>query len=340
MPVGFSGGLCYYFGLCDSGSINAVSTAVPMMARFALLTLLLTGSVAAWAESIGWAVNSRGNEIDSQRVDALWRIDLETGAAEYVGWTSYLDLEGLAFGAEGDLFGADDDSKTLVRVSQSSGLAIPVGGQINRNNMNLSLSENLDFGMAMDCANQAWVVSSAQQSLFKADLESGELTLVGEPGSLGAPISDLAFLGEEAFGIGVGLNGDRTAAAPNLYSVDPSTGQATLVGPLGEAALPYFNAGLDFDEEGVLWAVTDRRAVPGGDFPSAILRIDPISGTAEFVAETVIGLESLAVGPAAACDLRGAVVTRPVPVLSLEGLLGLSLILLMFGAAQVRSRSA
>lgn len=314
--------------------------AVPILARTAVLMLLLLGSALAWAESIGWAVNSRGNEIDSQRVDALWRINLETGQAEYIGWTSYIDLEGLAFNAEGDLFGADDDTKTLIKVNQTTGLGIPVGGQANRNNMSLPLSENLDFGMAMDCDDQAWVVSSAQQSLFRANLETGELTIVAEAGSLGAPISDIAFLGDEIVGIGVGLNADRTAAAPNLYSIDPQSAQATLIGPLGDAALPYFNAGLDFDESGVLWAVTDRRAVPGGDFPSAILKIDPVTARAELVAETVVGLESLAVGPAAACELRGTVIPRPVPLLSLEALLVLILAMLMVGAVQVRSRSA
>ncbi|MEE4330469.1 MAG: hypothetical protein V2J10_06350, partial [Wenzhouxiangella sp.] len=132
-----------------SGNPAVICLAAPTLARVTALTLLLLGSASLWAQSIGWAVNSRGNEIDSQRVDALWRINLETGEAEYIGWTSYLDLEGLAFDSEGDLFGADDDSKTLVRVSQTSGLGIPVGGQANRNNMSLPLSENLDFGMAM-----------------------------------------------------------------------------------------------------------------------------------------------------------------------------------------------
>ena len=50
-----------------------------------------------------------------QRVDALWRVDLANGSAEYVGWTSFLDLEAIALDDQGTLFGADDDSKTLVK---------------------------------------------------------------------------------------------------------------------------------------------------------------------------------------------------------------------------------
>lgn len=318
----------------------AVCSAAPTLARVACLILLILGSAGLWAESIGWAVNSRGNEIDSQRVDALWRIDLETGESEYVGWTSYLDLEGLAFTSDGDLLGADDDSKTLIRVSQTSGLGIPLGGQANRNNMDLALSTNLDFGMAVDCDGRAWIVSSAERSLYRANLESGQLTRVSEAGSLGAPISDIAFLGDQAFGIGVGLNADRSTAAPNLYAIDVTAGTADLIGPLGIQAQPYFSAGLDFDAGGTLWAVTDRRAVPGGDFPSAVLRIDPITGLAEQVAETVVGLESLAIGPAAACEVRGAPTTTPVNLLSPSGLIALMLTLLAVGGLQIRSRFA
>jgi len=308
--------------------------------RVLLLTMLVMASNLLCAQTFGLAVNSRGNEVDSQRVDALWRINLESGDAEYIGWTSFFDLEGLALDSEGVLLGVDDDSKTLVRVSQTTGLAIPVGGQVNRNNMGIPLSSNLDFGMALDCDGQAWVVSSSTQSLFRADLESGQLSRVGVAGSLGAPISDLAFLGDSVVGIGVGLSADGTTGSPNLYSIELESGQATLIGALGDAALPYNNAGLDFDAEGVLWAVTDRRAVPGGDFPSAVLRIDPATGLAERVSETIVGLESLAVSPAAACDQRGAPGSVAVPLLSPSALIVLILVLLAVGGLQVRLRAA
>ncbi|OAB62531.1 hypothetical protein AY599_01720 [Leptolyngbya valderiana BDU 20041] len=336
--VGFFRRLCYALRPCAKRISVVVRSGVIHLFRVAVLTTLLVGSGLAWAQTIGMAVNSRGNEVDSQRVDALWRIDLQTGEAEYVGWTSYLDLEGLAFDAEGALLGADDDTKTLVRVSQTSGLAIPVGGQVNRSNMGVSLSDNLDFGLAVGCQNRAWVVSSSEQTLFEADLETGELTVVGEPGSLGAPISDLAIRGNLAYGIGVGLNADGSTAAPNLYSIDLGNGRSTVIGPLGAAALPYNNAGLDFDASGKLWAVTDRRAVPGGDFPSAILRIDPATGLAERVAETIVGLESLAISPTSGCLQGGPGPALGVPMLSIPGLIVLVLVLLGVGGVQIRSR--
>ncbi len=306
------------------------------LTKFAMLLVLSMSGFSAWAQPHGMAVNSRGNEIDSQRVDALWRINLASGQAEYVGWTGFFDLEGLALVDSDTLLGTDDDTKTIVRVSQVSGLAIPVGGQTNRSNMGVSLSDNLDFGMAMDCSGEAWVVSSAQQSLFKADLATGELIQVGATGSLGAPISDLAIRDDQVFGIGVGLNASAEPVAPNLYSIDLDTAEAVLIGPLGSQALPYFNAGLDFDGEGNLWAVTDRRAVPGGDFPSAILRIDPETGLAELVAETIVGLESLAISPPTNCTDRGTPGAVNVPVFSSAGLL--LMLMLMPGLAWLQLR--
>jgi hypothetical protein len=310
--------------------------------RCALLIALLAVSASLWAEPIAFGVNSRGNETDSQRVNALWKVHLLTGQAEYVGWTSYLDLEALAFDADGTLFGADDDSNTLVRVSQVTGLAIPVGGIGNRNNMGFPLSEQFDFGMSFDCQGEAFVVSDVQSSLFAADMESGRLTRIGEAGSLGAPITDIAIWGDHVFGIGVGSNRDGSQAAPNLYRIDLEAASAELIGPLGSDVSPYNNAGLAFDEHGFLWAITDRRAVAGGDFPSEILRIDPATGRAEKVAETIVGIESLAIAPTSGCEGRGLPMSEipAVPFLSLPGLGLLLLLVLASAVVQMRRRQS
>lgn len=298
-----------------------------------VLLLILSSGVAV-AEPLAWSVNSRGNEVDPQRVNALWRVNLSTGEAEYVGWTSFLDLEGLALHPDGTLYGADDESKTTVRVSRQTGFAQPIGGPLNRQNMGVPLTPNLDFGMAFDCQGQAYVVSDMTQTLFSVNLESGALTAVGPTGSLGAPITDLAIRGNQAFGIGVGTAGSGLPASPNLYAVDLETATATLVGPLGPEARQYNNAGLDFDAEGRLWAVTDRRAVAGNDFPSDILRIDTATGQAIRVAETIVGLESLAISVPAGCESEPgdgeADDGGPVPIPTL-GNVALALLALLLG---------
>lgn len=308
------------------------------------LLIALAAVDSACAQSTGYGVNSRGDSTDSQRVNALWRINLLTGAAEYIGWTGYLDLEAIALNVDGTMYGADDESKTLVRVSRVTGIAVPLGGVSNRHNMGQPLTEGMDFGMDFDCHGRAWVVSDVQQSLFQASMETGRLTRVGQRGSLGAPITDIAIRGQRVYGIGVGLTASGTAAAPNLYRVDLEQGTAELVGPLGAQVSPYNNAGLAFDEDGVLWAITDRRATPQGDFPSEILRIDTETGQAEKVAETIVGVESLAITTPAACDAdedRGVpepVDATPVPVLSPLWMVLLALSLLALGLVQANLR--
>lgn len=308
--------------------------------KCALVAVAMTAAAGLCAEPIGYSVNSRGVDNDDQRVNALWRVDLSTGEAEYVGWTSFIDLEALAFSPSGKLYGADDDTNTLVRVSTVTGLAQPVGGATNRFNTRLTpLSRKLDFGMSFTCDGELFVVSDVEQSLFEANLEDGELTLVGEAGALGAPITDIAVRGSEAYGIGVGLNADGSTAAPNLYRVDLSEPSAELIGPLGSAAAPYNNAGLSFDADGKLWAITDRRAVAGQDLPSQILRIDLETGTATLVAESLIGLESLAIGPPPACGARG-IESHPIPILAWPGQLLFMLGMLALGAFSLKRRSA
>jgi len=301
---------------------------LPIIRASALIGLLAAGA-SVLAGPLGFGVNSRGNEEDSNRVDALWRIDLESGQAEYIGWTGFFDLEALAVGPDGILYGADDESKTIVRVSRTSGLAAPIGGLTGRGNMGVSVTDNFDFGMAFDCQGRAFVVSDTKQTLFEVDLDSGELTAIGQAGSLGAPITDLAVYGQTIVGIGVGLDVNGDTVAPNLYRINLSDGTSELIGPLGAAASPYNNAGLEFDDSGVLWAITDRRAVPGGDFPSEVLRIDPLTGEAEKVAETVVGIESLAIDTPAECSAGvGSPPGVPVPLMS--GLGGVVLVLLIW----------
>lgn len=309
----------------------------------ALFGLLMAGTVLA--QPYGYSVNSRGNLPDSNDVNALWRVNLADGSVERVSEqglpTGFFDLEALAINADQQLFGADDDLKTLVRVSMVTGVASAVGGKTI--NMGRALGTNMDFGMTFDCQNRAFVVSDVEQSLFSADTQTGELTLVGEAGSLGAPITDLATYGDETFGIGVGLDGQGNAVAPNLYRVDLDNATAELIGPLGDQASPYNNAGLSFDDDGVLWAMTDRRQVGGQDLPSEILKIDPNTGQARRMATSIVGLESLAIAPPATCGR--SVSTQPasglpIPVNSPLGLALLMLIALGLGLVHARRRSA
>ncbi len=311
------------------------------LSALCLGVLLLLGNSMAFAQPYGYSVNSRGNFPNSNDVNALWRINLADGSAERVSEqglpTGFFDLEALAINPDAQMYGADDDLKTLVRVSMVTGVASAVGGTTI--NMGRALGANMDFGMTFDCKGQAFVVSDVEQSLYSANIQTGALTLIGQAGSLGAPITDVATYGEQTFGIGVGLDADGNPVAPNLYAIDLEQATATLIGPLGTEANPYNNAGLSFDEAGQLWAITDRRQVGGVDHPSDILKIDPSTGQATRVATSIVGLESLAIAPPSSCERvlnPPTVVGIPIPATSPWGLLGLGFLLLMAGVIYTR----
>jgi sugar lactone lactonase YvrE len=307
-----------------------------------LVAAMLLASTAALAQTTGLAVNSRGFA-DEGQVHVLWRVNLETGATERIGQTGFLDLEGLALSPDGTLYGADDESKSLVTINTASGFSTPVGGV--GSNMGVSLGQPMDFGMTFTCDGTLLVSSDVERSLFTASLETGRLTRLGEVGSLGAPITGIAAFGDAVYGIGQGItgtDGDFASDAPNLYRIDPETAEAELVGSLGQAVLPYANAGLAFDPQGRLWALTDRRENGVPDLPSEVLSIDPNTGRATKTADAdLVGFESLAISAPAGCDGRGGLIDEApaIPTTSRFGQLLLALALFAVAAWTMTRRA-
>lgn len=317
--------------------------ALPRPSRIAFALALLLAHGAVWAQPSGFAVNSRGYGADED-LFVLWRVDLASGETARIGQTGFIDMEGLALAPDGTLYGADDESKTIVTVNPNSGFSQPVGNL--RNNMGIALAQPMDFGMTFTCSGELLVSSDTEQSLFRASLETGRLERIGEPGSLGAPITDIAGWGDTLYGIGQGLSGadgEFAIDSPNLYRIDPTSATAELVGALGGAVLPYANAGLDFDDAGNLWAITDRRANGVPDIESEILQIDTETGQAEKYSDAdLVGFESLAMAPPGGCDLPGQGGAEPaiIPSTSPAGLSLMVVLMMMMSwwAFQLRRR--
>lgn len=318
--------------------------------RCVLLAVIIMAGSSAWAEPRGWVINTRGDLSDNSKIGALWSVDLQTGQAELGGRSrisQYLFIEGLSFSPDERLYGVDDDTNTLVRIGTSSGNAIPV----NQNDRNLGLpSGNHDFGMTFTCEGRLLISTDSQSlglGLYEADPETGEVARIGD---LDAPIVDMTSLGDRVYGIGRGMATDSNPAAPNLYLIDTETGRAELVGPLGAEADLYNKAGLATDPEGTIWAVTDRRnpASRGDSTAGQILRIDPLSGKAEHVAEVtssevggaLVGIEALAIASPGSCDRGVAVGATEIPTLSIPALWALVILVLALAAAPLRRLSA
>ena len=282
----------------------------------------------AHAGPFGYVVNSDSTDpaIPDSHIDNLYRIDLATGTAERLGPTGFLDIEGLAFGLDDTLYAVDDESKTLLRLSTETGQGTPVSG--TQNNLGIPLQMPFDFGMTVGCSGAVLISSDNQAVLLEADIEQdGSAEEIG--GTQQAPLTALASRGETLLGLGDG-------SSPNLYSVDSADGSVEMIGALSNAAT-YTDAGMDYDSTGQLWAVTDRGEQSA---PSQILRIDGETGEATPVAETISGVESLAIGPPGDCQPAGPGPNpEDVPTLSKLNLAAMALVLLLAGGLLARARA-
>ena len=267
------------------------------LANILLTTLLTSATTVAVAAPVAYSINS---DSASAQADSLYQIDLATGQATWIApissfGESRIDVEGLAFAPDGQLYGIDDSRLTLFPLNPDNGLIqtaneVPISG--------LPFGGGNDVGMSFTCGGDLFVTSVTRGSLYRMTLD-GKTTLVGSEGRLGANISALAAYGENPvtlYGLGNGLDGNLNTDTPSLFSIDTATGIATEIGPLGAAAGTYSEGGLAFDDNGQLWAITDRRGANGEALPSQVMKLDINTGTASEVQNTTeAGFESLAI---------------------------------------------
>jgi hypothetical protein len=323
--------------------INALRNVLPLM--FAVV------SVAATAAPMGYSVNS-----DAPDGDTLHIIDMATGEATPMGKVQSTtgvrkDVEGLAFSPSGTLWAVDEGgtgqfeaSRRLFPISKKSGL-VGFGSNEEEKDIGISGLDELkgnDFGMTFTCVGELYLTSVVSQSLYRLDPTDGTAELVGSKNGLGYNISALAAWGNPAELYGLGNGMDETSGAKDsrsLFKIDPLSGAATLIGDIGNDAGAYTEAGLSFDENKNLWALTDRSNLGNLEyFSSEVLRIDIETGAATKVSTTKLagsntdltGFESLAVAAPAGCDGEPDEYTA-IPTLDRMGLLLMLLTLLTPG---------
>lgn len=272
---------------------------------FFLITAVSLFATSANGAPMAYSVNSDGQ--DQATFDSLYLIDLSTSGSEELveplstgGDDVFIDTEGLAFSPDGVLWGADDQARILFPINTGNAVVNPLKF-IYLNFLpqpSIELGGN-DFGMTFTCDSSIYLTSVRTNMLYRVDLEGNHEVI----GNLGANISAIAIIGHHParlYGLGNGLDRSNQTDAPFLYSIDTESGVATPIGTgLGNVA-PYHEAGLAFDADGTLWAITDRSGLGGQ--PSQILSIDINSGEATVVSTTnETGFESLAIGPPVDC---------------------------------------
>jgi hypothetical protein len=317
---------------------------------FAFLMVVSLFAVSAKAAPVAYSVNS-----DSVNGDSLYLIDLATGVDQYKGKLDTgigfrTDTEGLALSPslpemESRLWGIDDPTELLFPINTLDG-SIDSREDIQLPPFPLGPDNELiggnDFGMTFACDNTLFFTSVRSQSLFSLDSD-GSIVTVGSVGSLGVNISAIAAIGNptKLYGLGNGQLSNGATDSPNLYNIDLSTGIASPIGPLSETdEFKYNEAGLAFDGDGGLWAITDRSQI--NNQKSQILSINVVTGTATLIAETLneIGYESLAISPPANCSIQVGLDDEysPIPSLNLIGRLAAVLVLMLAGMLILRRR--
>ena len=244
------------------------------------ITLLSALSASLAAAPFGYSINS---DSGTDNADSLYRINLATGAESRIGTVKSLDqiridVEGLAFAADGTLYGVDDSSMTLFPLNTGN-------AQVQNNEevfiSGLPSGGGNDFGLTFACDGNLYLTSIIKGSLYRMDLD-GTANLIGSENSLGVKISALAAYGNPVrlYGLGNGVDADGNVSTPNLYQINLTNGKASEIGPLGPAVGDYTEAGLAFDGAGQLWAINDRRQL---QLPSQIMRINTSTGAASDV---------------------------------------------------------
>ncbi len=274
------------------------------MFRLIITVMLTTFCTSNFAAVMAYSVADDNFEMP----DHLVLIDLETGEYESKGQIAdpYIALEGLAISPNGVLYGADDNTKTLVQINTAEARAFPVNN-INQNLGFGAIPASYDFGMTFSCNDKLHMVVKDTQELYEVNTTTGKASLIGNTGH---NFTSLASWGENLYSI---ASGEFI-----LYQIDQETAAATAVGSLGDLGgdIELAGSGMAFDEAGDLWMVVNLRlSDPLNPFPSRVFKIDTTTGQATLVSETLVGIESLAITSPGGCGLgHGGSGVEPVPI--------------------------
>ncbi|MCW8870229.1 MAG: hypothetical protein OQK49_05940 [Proteobacteria bacterium] len=260
--------------------------------------------------------------------DNIVEIDLNTGDFVSFGRIAdpYIGIEGMAISANDIIYGADDNTKTLVQIDVSDARALPVAN-VNQNFGFGNVQENHDYGMTFSCDGHLFLAVKHNQNLYDVNPETGQAELIGHTGH---NFTSLASWDNRLYGV---ASGDF-----NLYEIDTETAEASLVGPLGDlgGGVELYGSGMSFDADGQLWMIINLRlSDPLNPFNSRIFKIDTETGQADYISETLVGVESLAIANGQGCA-RGTPVVEQIPVLDTISLWLLILTILPLGIVAVR----
>lgn len=229
--------------------------------------------------------------LDDIKPAVLYSIRLDTGQVLRIGTTGFDNIEGLAFGPDGVLYGVDTEVNRLVRCNLTNGSCTSIGF--------LGITIGKDAGLAFDCAGNLWLACEIPAELYKVNPQTGVATFIGP---LGQKVTGLGTRkGDAICASGVfALGGQLTNNLGCIETTASSASRFRTIGFLG--AVVVEDGGLDFDANGVLWGIQDN----DNALQSILFTIDPSTGAATSVFSVPVGFESLAID-------KGDVLCNPPP---------------------------
>lgn len=283
----------------------------------------------AMAQTVGYGV----------AYDELYRIDLNTRVATYVGTagdyagTPLAALTGLSYGPGNELYAIAGNRKSLVRIDRSNGSASFVG-DFGLSGQGQGQFNALDLSMTYGCDGSFWMTSAITRDLWRVNAQTAVITRVG---STGKQITGLAMRNGVLYGTGVG-------ADQGLFRIDTQSAAATRVGTF-PGSIPWIDP--SFDATGTLWAAFSYNPPFNREW-SDLARINAADGTATNLGPITgperlryLSIKGLAVAPTSCVPENpdgGSSEPSVLPVQSSWALLMLMLGLLVAGISGVVRR--
>lgn len=220
-------------------------------ARFAL-----AAASALLLQRASGATQQTAYSVKSDSDDALYSIELATGATDRLGPTGFGDVESLAFSPGcGVLYGVDDVRDRLVTCNRGNGACTEVGPlQVDVTDTGLAFAADGKLYMSTDAPKRP-------TRLYQIDLVSGRADVVGDQGIEITGLTGRHPTAACPSGL-YGLEGDAnlsTNKPGRLHCVDTGNGGATAIGRL-EAVNPV-DGGIEFSSAGALWGLDDEGTI-------------------------------------------------------------------------------
>lgn len=209
--------------------------------------------------------------------ERFYRVNPDTGQATVIGTTTSAFYPGLDFRQNGVLYGS---AGTLYTINTADGTATTIGAL-----------PDLLVSIAFSPADRLFGVSNDGETLYEINPSTGtslrSVPLTGTLHNSGTPFPG------EINGIDFAPDGTLYGIGFGLYRIDPLTGVATRITPLGQAVSGGLFNDLDFGPDGQLRSASYE----GPDSLSNLYRIDPVSGLGQLIGPMGADIAGLASVP-------------------------------------------